>query len=93
MNSIGLIAGQGRLPILVARGMRAQGHRVCCVAFRGHFDPELPTHCDEFRQVGVYRIGSWIRRLRGWNAEEAVMVEFTQDTTYTNAEVQAKMKD
>ena len=25
--------------------------------------------------------------------EDAVMVEFTQDTTYTNAEVQAKMKD
>lgn len=74
MNSIGLIAGEGRLPILVARGMRAQGHRVCCVAFRGHFDPELPTHCDEFRQVGVYRIGSWIRRLRRWNAGEAVMV-------------------
>ena len=25
--------------------------------------------------------------------EDAVMVEFTQDTTYTNAAVQAKMKD
>ena len=25
--------------------------------------------------------------------EDAVMVEFTQDTTYTNAEVQAKMED
>ena len=25
--------------------------------------------------------------------EDAVMIEFTQDTTYTNAEVQAKMKD
>lgn len=74
MDSIGIIAGQGRLPILVAQGMRAAGRRVCCVGFRGHFDPELPGHCDEFRQVGVYRIGSWIRRLRRWKATEAVMV-------------------
>jgi len=74
MQSIGLIAGQGRLPILVAQGMRAEGHRVCCVAFRGHYDSELPRYCDEFRTVGVYRIGSWIRRLRRWDAREAVMV-------------------
>ncbi len=74
MAPIGLIAGQGRLPILVAQGMRAEGRRVCCVAFRGHYDPELPQWCDEFRPVGVYRIGSWIRRLRRWRATEAVMV-------------------
>ena len=53
MDPIGLIAGEGRLPILVARGMRAQGRRVCCVAFRGHFDPELPALCDAFTPVGV----------------------------------------
>ncbi len=74
MEPIGLIAGEGRLPILVARGMRAQGRRVCCVAFRGHFDPELPALCDEFTPVGVYRIGSWIRRLRRSRSTQAVMV-------------------
>lgn len=74
MESIGLIAGEGRLPILVAKGMKAAGHRVCCVAFRGHFDPELINFCDEFKPVGLYRIGSWSRRLRHWGARDAVMV-------------------
>ena len=74
MEPIGLIAGEGRLPILVAKGMKAAGHRVCCVAFRGHYDPDLIACCDEFKSVGLYRIGSWSRRLRHWGAREAVMV-------------------
>jgi DUF1009 family protein len=74
MGSMGLIAGEGQLPLLVARGMKAAGHRVCCVAFRGHYEPELPDCCDEFRPVGLYRIGSWSRLLRRWGASEAVMV-------------------
>ena len=74
MGSMGLIAGEGQLPLLVARGMKAAGHRVCCVAFRGHYEPELPDYCDEFRPVGLYRIGSWSRLLRRWGASEAVMV-------------------
>jgi len=74
MQTIGLIAGEGRLPVIVARGMRAHGHKVCCVAFRGHYDPELVECCDEFKPVGVYRIGSWSRRLRRWGAVDAVMV-------------------
>lgn len=74
MQTIGLIAGEGRLPVIVAQGMRARGHRVCCVAFRGHYDPELVECCDEFKPVGLYRIGSWSRRLRGWGASDAVMV-------------------
>lgn len=74
MQPIGLIAGEGRLPVLVAKGMKAAGHRVCCVAFRGHYDPTLAACCDEFKPVGLYRIGSWSRRLRKWGASEAVMV-------------------
>lgn len=74
MGSMGLIAGEGQLPLLVARGMKAAGHHVCCVAFRGHYDSALPDCCDEFRPVGLYRIGSWSRLLRRWGASEAVMV-------------------
>ena len=36
---LGLIAGEGRLPLLVARGMRDSGFRVACVAFRGACPP------------------------------------------------------
>ncbi|MCH2142452.1 MAG: UDP-2,3-diacylglucosamine diphosphatase LpxI [Phycisphaerales bacterium] len=71
---IGLIAGEGRLPVLVAEGMRRAGHDVMCVAFRGHADAALSTKCNHFAEVSLYRPSGWIRRLRRWGAQDAVMV-------------------
>jgi UDP-2,3-diacylglucosamine hydrolase len=71
---IGLIAGQGRLPLLVARGMKASGAKVCCIGLRSQFDLQLPSLCHEFEVVGLARIGKWIKLLRHWGAREAVMV-------------------
>lgn len=71
---IGLIAGQGRLPVVTAQGIRAAGHRVVCVGLRDQFDPELPSLCDEFSQAGIIRLGRWISLLRKWGASQAVMV-------------------
>ncbi len=73
-SPLGLIAGQGRLPVLVARGMRARGHAVCCVGLAGQYEADLPRECDRFREVGVLRIGQWARRLRGWGVAQAVMI-------------------
>lgn len=73
-KAIGLIAGQGVLPILVAKGMRRAGRRVCCVGLAGQFDEELRQHCDEFRTVGMLRLSQWSRTLRQMGAREAVMV-------------------
>ena len=73
-KAIGLIAGEGRLPVLVAEGMRNAGLDVACVAFRGHADPELRTLCTHWSEVSLYRPGAWIRRLRRWGAADAVMV-------------------
>jgi hypothetical protein len=72
--SVGLIAGQGRLPLLVARGMKAAGARVCCVGLSDQYDLELPRLCDSFDEAGLVRIGRWIRLLRRWGAREAVMI-------------------
>ncbi|MSR43960.1 MAG: LpxI family protein [Phycisphaerales bacterium] len=71
---IGMIAGSGRLPILVADGIRATGRRVVCVGLRDQFDPELPAHCDAFRRAGTLQIGKWIRILRRAGIDETVMV-------------------
>lgn len=72
--AVGLIAGEGRLPMLVADGIRARGMRVACVGLYGCYDPELPSHCDEFRVAGVLQLGRWIRHLRRMGAHDAVMV-------------------
>ena len=71
---LGLIAGNGILPVLVARGAKAAGYRVCCVGLKHQYVPELPQECDEFSIVGLARLGRWIRVLRTWGVADAIMV-------------------
>src|SRR5918911_509284 len=52
---LGLIAGEGIFPLLVARGARAAGRKVVCVALRGSAWPELRAECDDFHWVGILR--------------------------------------
>lgn len=70
---IGLIAGQGRLPVLEAGGMRAAGRQVMCVGLAGQFDPALVGECDVLKSAGVVQLGRWIRLFRRWGVSEAVM--------------------
>ena len=71
---LGLIAGQGRLPFLVADGARGAGMRVVCVGFKDQADPSLQDHVASFTWVPVARPGCWIRHLRRQGARETIMV-------------------
>ena len=72
---LGLIAGQGDLPLATARGMRAAGHKVICCAFSGHANiDELRPLCDSLKIVGLLRLNQWIRTFRRHSCTEAVMV-------------------
>jgi DUF1009 family protein len=71
---LGLIAGEGVFPLLVARGARAAGRRVVCVGLAGNASPLLEAECDAFHWVGVSRLGRWVRRLRAGGCEQAIMV-------------------
>jgi UDP-2,3-diacylglucosamine hydrolase len=71
---LGLIAGEGVFPLLVARGARAAGRKVVCAAFAGHAWPDLRRECDRFAWVGVLRFGQWVRVLRAAGCDEAIMV-------------------
>jgi hypothetical protein len=71
---LGLIAGEGIFPLLVARGARRAGRRVICAALAGSAWPELRDECDVFRWVGVLRLGQWVRVLRSAGCDEAIMV-------------------
>ena len=74
LPTLGIIAGNGILPVLVAKGAKSAGYRVCCVGLKGQFSPDLPQECDEFAVAGMARIGRWIRLLHKWGASDAVMV-------------------
>jgi DUF1009 family protein len=71
---LGLIAGEGVFPLLVARGARAAGRTVVCAALSGSAWPELREECDFFKWVGVVRLGQWVRVLRAHDVHEAIMV-------------------
>ena len=74
MQPLGLIAGEGIFPLLVARGARAAGRKVVCAALAGSAWPALRDECDRFKWVGVTRLGRWIKVLRGAGCSEAIMV-------------------
>lgn len=71
---MGLIAGQGQLPVLVARGMRSAGVKVCAVGLRDQFAADLPAECDSFATAGIAQIGRWCRLLKRFGVREAIMV-------------------
>lgn len=73
-NIIGLIAGGGRLPFMVAAGARKAGCEVVCVGLADYVEPALADEVDVFCEVSVARPGSWIRRLRKHGVTRAIMV-------------------
>lgn len=71
---LGLIAGEGEFPILVARGAKAAGLRVACASLGGFARPELAEFVDVNASVGLMRLGQWIRVLKRHNVTQAIMV-------------------
>lgn len=71
---VGLIAGGGLLPLLIARGLRHAGHPVHGLGLSRQYDAELPPICSSFRDVGVLRVGTWGRILSDMGVRHAIMV-------------------
>ncbi|MEO1007702.1 MAG: UDP-2,3-diacylglucosamine diphosphatase LpxI [Planctomycetota bacterium] len=73
-TAIGLIAGAGRLPIIVAEGLREIGHRVHGIGLAHMYEPDLPKLCESFHEVGLFRVGGWGRALAKRDVRHAIMV-------------------
>jgi len=73
-NVVGLIAGQGRLPFLVADGARCAGLRVICVGLADNAEPALAEHTGVFCTVPLARVGRWIRELKKHGVTTTIMV-------------------
>ena len=72
-NKIGLVAGWGKFPIVVAEALKSQGAEVYCLGIRGHADPVLQTVCDHFSWFGMARMGAQVRYLRRYGVATATM--------------------
>ncbi len=73
-NVLGLIAGEGRLPSIVAAGAKRARLKIICVSLANNAEPALAGEVDVFYKVAVARPGTWIRKLRKHGVTRTVMV-------------------
>jgi DUF1009 family protein len=72
-NRIGLIAGFGRFPILLAQNARAENVQVIAVGIRHEASPELEQHVEKLYWCGVAQLGRLIDILKREGIRRAVM--------------------
>lgn len=72
-DTLGLVAGQGRLPFEVARGARRAGRRVWVAALRGFADPALAAEADALAWLHVGELGALLAGLRAEGVRELVL--------------------
>jgi len=70
---VGLLAGWGRYPIVVAEALRRQGCRIYCLGVFGHADPQLVEMSDEFTWVGLGKLGHALRFFHRHGIHDATM--------------------
>lgn len=72
-ENIGLIAGKGQFPLLVAQAARQQGAAIIAVAHQGETDPALASLVAELHWIHVGQLGQIIRIFKTAGVRQAVM--------------------
>ncbi|HQZ18189.1 MAG TPA: UDP-2,3-diacylglucosamine diphosphatase LpxI [Vicinamibacteria bacterium] len=70
---LGLIAGNGRFPFLVAEAARKGGRRIVLIKLKEETDDGLEALADETHEISLGQLGSCIAALRKAGAREAIM--------------------
>jgi len=73
-EAIGLIAGDGNLPLLLAAAVRARGHSVVAIGHRGLTRSELEAAVDTLRWVNIGELGGMIEGLKEKGVRRALFV-------------------
>lgn len=73
MNTIGLIAGNGRFPFLVADEIRKKGDRVIAIGLKEETDPALEAHVDSISWISLGQYQKLIDTLHQQQAAVAIM--------------------
>jgi DUF1009 family protein len=71
---IGLIAGNGRFPIIFAKNATRLGYAVSAVAHIGETSPELERHVDRIHWVKIGQFNKLIEALKRDGVQQAVML-------------------
>ena len=71
---IGLIAGNGRFPIIFADNARRLGYHVSAVAHEGETEPELAGHVDRIHWIKIGQLNKLIKAFKEDKVHQAVML-------------------
>ncbi len=63
-ETVGLIAGGGQFPLLVAKGARRHGFRVVAVAHKGETEPSLSDQVDKITWIKLGQLSHMIKALK-----------------------------
>lgn len=73
-EALGIIAGKGAYPRVLAQSARAQGvRRIFALAFKGETERELARHVDEIRWIYIGQLAPLVEALRDSGVKQAVM--------------------
>ena len=72
-ETIGILAGWGRYPVVVAEAIRRRGGRTAILSIRDHADAALEPLADVHGHVGVAEIGTAVDFFRRAGARQATM--------------------
>jgi hypothetical protein len=73
MKKLGLIAGNGKFPVIFAREAKRSGYALVAVAHRGETLEEIGDVVDDVQWIYVGQLGKMIRTFRRAGVSEAVM--------------------
>lgn len=72
-KSVGLIAGNGKFPLIFAQEAKREGYQVIAVAHRGETADEIETIADAVTWIYVGQLGKIIRTFQQAGVKQAVM--------------------
>ncbi|MCX7067108.1 MAG: UDP-2,3-diacylglucosamine diphosphatase LpxI [Methylococcales bacterium] len=77
-NTLAVIAGAGKFPVMVIEGAKQHGLRVVVLGLKEIADASLADIADEFYWVAPLRLNEWLKRLHQVGAKQAVMAGYVQ---------------
>ena len=85
METLGLLAGIGHLPVDVAQSAKKLGYKVVAIAVVADTDPELPENADEFYTINVGKVGKILQTLKQHDVKNVTMIgKVTKEVLYKN---------
>jgi hypothetical protein len=88
METLGLLAGIGHLPVDVAQSAKKMGYKVVAIAVVADTDPELPEIADVFYTINVGKVGRILQTLKQHGVKNVTMIgKVTKEVLYKNGAI------